>query len=53
MQLLEARFGDEAQGLQEQVRQLNDLGKIDQIINRIYTANSLEEADVVINNNEN
>lgn len=50
---LEARFGDEVQGLQKQVRQLNDLGKLDQIINKIYTASSLEEAGAVINDSKN
>ncbi|TEB04791.1 hypothetical protein Psch_03553 [Pelotomaculum schinkii] len=46
---LEARFGDASLGLQEKVRQYNELEKLDMLINKIYTAASLEEAGAIIN----
>ena len=40
---LEARFGDASRDLQERVRQTGRLEALDKIINKIYTAGSLEE----------
>jgi len=45
---LEARFGEASQGLQKKVQQLNKLEILDQIMNKIYTADSLEDARAVI-----
>ncbi|MQL53263.1 Rpn family recombination-promoting nuclease/putative transposase [Desulfofundulus thermobenzoicus] len=45
---LDARFGDDSRGLQERVRQIGRLEALDKIINKIYTAGSLEEAQVIV-----
>lgn len=45
---LEARFGDDSRGLQEQVWQIGRLEALDKIINKIYTAGSLGEAQAVV-----
>ncbi|OPY56023.1 MAG: hypothetical protein A4E55_02344 [Pelotomaculum sp. PtaU1.Bin035] len=45
---LRARFGDASQGLQQQIGEISKLEALDKIINKIYTANSLEEARAVI-----
>ena len=45
---LDARFGAASQSLQGKVRQINKLDLLDQIINKIYTADSLEDASAII-----
>lgn len=45
---LEARFGEASRGLQRRVRRNDKLEVLDKIINEIYTAGSLEEAEAVI-----
>jgi predicted transposase/invertase (TIGR01784 family) len=46
---LDARFGNASQGLQKQIREIDKLETLDKIINNIFTANSLNEAEAVIN----
>jgi len=46
---LDARFENSSQGLQKQIKQIDKLETLDKIINKIFTANSLNEADAVIN----
>ncbi|WP_064774410.1 Rpn family recombination-promoting nuclease/putative transposase [Neomoorella mulderi] len=45
---LDARFGEASRDLQERIRQIDNLEALDKIINRIYTAGSLEEVKAVI-----
>jgi predicted transposase/invertase (TIGR01784 family) len=45
---LDARFGDSSKGLQKKVKQVGKLETLDEIINKIYTASSLEEARAVV-----
>ena len=45
---LEVRFGEESRGLQDMVKRIEVLEKLDRIINQIYMANSLQEAEEVI-----
>lgn len=47
---LDVRFGGPSQGLQRKVRRINKLEDLDRIINKIYTAESLEDAEVIIDN---
>jgi len=48
-EFLDARFGNASQGLQKQVKQIDKLESLDKIIKKIFTANSLDEADAIIN----
>lgn len=45
---LDARFGEASQGLQRKVRYINKLEALDMIINKIYTADLLEDAEFII-----
>lgn len=45
---LDARFGDSSKDLQKKVKQVGKLEALDEIINTIYTATSLEEARAVV-----
>ncbi|WP_041275011.1 Rpn family recombination-promoting nuclease/putative transposase [Desulforamulus reducens] len=45
---LSARFSDLSLNLQAQVRNINNLSALDKIINQIYTVNSLEEAEAIV-----
>ncbi|WP_159426206.1 hypothetical protein [Desulfolucanica intricata] len=45
---LEVRFGEASKKLQKQVRQIGKLGILDKMMNDIYTATNLEEAQTVI-----
>ena len=45
---LDARFGEASHSLQKKVRQINELEILDKIINKIYTANSLDDANAII-----
>jgi hypothetical protein len=45
---LDARFGDSSKGLQKKVKQVGMLETLDEIINKIYTVSSLEEARAVV-----
>ena len=47
-QYLDARFGRASRGLQKQVSQYNNLQVLNRIINKIYTAASLEDARAII-----
>jgi hypothetical protein len=47
-EFLDARFGNASHGLQKQVKQIDKLESLDKIIKKIFTANSLNEADAVI-----
>jgi predicted transposase/invertase (TIGR01784 family) len=46
---LDAKFGNSSQGLQTQIKEISKLESLDKIINAIFTANSLNEAEAVIN----
>jgi predicted transposase/invertase (TIGR01784 family) len=48
---LDARFGRASRELQGRVRQIDRLDTLDKIINQIYTAGSLAEAQAVIDGN--
>ena len=50
-QYLNVRFGTESQALQKTVRMMNDLDKLNQIMNRIFPANTLDEAENIIQGN--
>lgn len=50
---LDARFGEASRDLQEWVRQIDSLEILDKIINKVYTAGSLEEAKTVIDGTPN
>ena len=45
---LEARFGEPSRGLQKKVKRIGKLETLDEIINEIYTASSLEDARAVV-----
>ena len=45
---LEARFGKSSMSLQKRVKRIVKLNTLDEIINKIYTAKSLEEARAVV-----
>jgi len=45
---LDTRFGEASRHLQERVRQIGRLETLDKIINKIYTAGSLEEAQAIV-----
>lgn len=45
---LNARFSDTSVSLQSEVEKISNLAVLDKIINKIYTANSLEEAEVIV-----
>jgi len=45
---LDARFGEGSHGLQRKVRCINKLEILDKIINKIYTADLLEDAETII-----
>jgi len=45
---LDARFGEASQSLQTKVKQINKLEILNNIINKIYTADSLEDAGAII-----
>ncbi|MEW5954323.1 MAG: hypothetical protein AB1815_11485 [Bacillota bacterium] len=45
---LEARFGDASRALQGRVREISKVETLDKVINKIYTAGSLEEAGALI-----
>ena len=45
---LEVRFGDASQDLQQQIKKIRELEVLDKIINEIYKASSLEEAEINI-----
>lgn len=45
---LEIRFGAEVTGIRENVRQMNDLDVLDQVLKKVYAANTLEEAKTII-----
>jgi len=45
---LDVRFGADSQSLQRKVRQINKLDILDQIMNKVYTVDSLEDAGVII-----
>ncbi|WP_434075039.1 PD-(D/E)XK nuclease family transposase [Moorella naiadis (nom. illeg.)] len=47
-QYLEARFGKASQGLQKKVKEYNSLEVLTKIMNKIYTAGSLEDARAII-----
>ncbi|WP_041284855.1 hypothetical protein [Desulfoscipio gibsoniae] len=47
---LDARFGDASQGLQRKVRYINKLEALDKVIEKIYTAESLDDAEAIIDN---
>ncbi len=47
---LDVRFGEASQELQRKVRSISKLEALDRIINRIYTATSLEDAEAIIDN---
>lgn len=47
-QYLEARFGKASRGLQKKVTQYNNLEVLTKIMNKIYTASSLEDARAII-----
>jgi len=47
-QYLDARFGRASRGLQKQVSQYNNLQVLNRIINKIYTAASLDDARAII-----
>ncbi len=49
-EFLDARFGSASRGLQKQVKQIDKLEPLDKIIKKIFTANSLEDANAIINN---
>ena len=49
---LEARFGEASKSLQKKVRRVNKLKTLDKIINKIYTAGSLEDSCVIIDSTE-
>ena len=41
-------FGESSRGLQKKVKQIGKLETLDEIINKIYNASSLEEARAVV-----
>jgi len=45
---LDARFGDSSKDLQKKVKQVGKLETLDEIINKIYTVSSLEEARAIV-----
>ena len=45
---LDVRFGEASRNLQRKVKQISKLEVLDNIINKIYTADSLEDADAII-----
>lgn len=45
---LDVRFGGASQSLQRKVRHINKLEILDKIMNKIYTADSLKDADAII-----
>ncbi|TYO95501.1 hypothetical protein LX24_01462 [Desulfallas thermosapovorans DSM 6562] len=47
---LDVRFGEASRGLQRKVRFISKLEALDRIINRIYTAASLDDAEAIIDN---
>jgi predicted transposase/invertase (TIGR01784 family) len=47
-QFLEVRFGEPSRNLQQRVKRIDKLETLDRIINKIYTAGSLEEAAAII-----
>ncbi|MGI9861916.1 hypothetical protein SDD30_11115 [Moorella naiadis] len=47
-QYLEARFGKASRDLQKKVTQYNNLEVLTKIMNKIYTASSLEDAWAII-----
>lgn len=47
-QYLEVRFGKSSRNMQKQVKQITGLDALDKIVNKIYTASSLEEAKAVV-----
>ncbi|MHB1652554.1 MAG: Rpn family recombination-promoting nuclease/putative transposase [Desulfitobacteriaceae bacterium] len=47
-QYLNVRFGTESQTLQKTVRMMNDLDTLNRIMNRIFTSNTLDEAESII-----
>jgi len=47
-QYLNVRFGTESQALQKTVRIMNNLDRLNQIMNLIFTANTLDEAENII-----
>lgn len=47
---LDVRFGEASQGLQRKVRYISKLEILDRIINQIYTATSLDDAEAIIDN---
>jgi predicted transposase/invertase (TIGR01784 family) len=47
---LDARFRNSSQGLQKQIGKIDKLETLDKIINKIFTANSLEDVNTIINN---
>ena len=49
---LDARFGRSSRELQGRVRQIDRLGALDKIINQIYTASSLNEAQTIIDGSD-
>ncbi len=46
---LDVRFGEASRGLQEKVRSISKLEILDRIINQIYTASLLYDAETIIN----
>jgi len=46
---LDIKFAEASLGLQAEVKKINDVVILDQIINKIYTANSLDEALTIVN----
>lgn len=47
---LDVRFGKSSKGLQGKVKSISKLDVLDRIINKIYTAESLEDAGAIIDN---
>ncbi|AGL01687.1 Rpn family recombination-promoting nuclease/putative transposase [Desulfoscipio gibsoniae] len=47
---LDVRFGEASKGLQRKVRSISKLEVLDRIINKIYTAESLDDAEAIIDN---
>jgi predicted transposase/invertase (TIGR01784 family) len=45
---LDARFSDASISLQTEVKQISNLAVINKILNRIYKANNLEEAETIV-----
>ncbi|SHF66648.1 hypothetical protein SAMN02745133_03198, partial [Desulforamulus putei DSM 12395] len=45
---LEVRFPESSRSLQAEIKRITDVVVLDKIINKIYTANSLDEAAAIV-----